>query len=215
MIEDVTGLTLAASHTEVYKINNVNDVVLKKFSLKQTIPGANAKSVKFIYKNLYPNFTVNGISLGWTTNIKLQNLKIISAGSHPIAIINSYGAMLSNIYINGAWNKGKEGNGYLRLSRSYRSQLNDISVLNIRHIAIQWSSAFNQLEDIAANVDINFHGGFSHHNTVRDAHIVLSSEHKWPPVYRTPNDARWAPPDGVDNKVIRLNTTAPLDVAEP
>ena len=70
---------------------------------------------------------------------------------------------------------------------------------NIRHIALQWSSAFNTLRDIDTEVDVNFHGGFSHHNTVQSVRFAIPPEHHWGPVFIMPHNAHWAPPDGPGN----------------
>ena len=210
-----TGVRFEAGHTDVFKLNPIHNVSLRQFALQQLVPNATIKSQQFVYENRYPRYAVNEIDLDWTVNVKLEQLKLLAAGSDPISVNNSYGVTIRQVFIDGAWNKGKKGNGYLRLARSYHGLLSDITALNIRHIAIQWSSAYNLLEDITANVDINFHGGYSHDNRVRGAHIVIPSEHPWPPIYRTPKDARWAPPDGSGNNVSGLKTMPPLDVAEP
>lgn len=214
-IAAVTGVKFKGEHAEVFQLKPIRNISVRQFTLQQLVPNASIESEKFVYENRYPEYAVNGIDLNYTAKVKLEQLKLLSAGSNPIDINNSYGVVVKHVFIDSSWNKGKKANGYLRIARNYHGLFSDITILNIRHIAIQWSSAYNQLEDIIANVDINFHGGYSHDNRVRGAHIVIPSEHRWPPVYRTPNDARWAPPDGDGNIVTGLNTRSPLFVAEP
>ncbi len=213
--DGVTGVKFFANATEIFRIHPVKNVALRKFTMQQKVPAAVIAPLQFVYQNRYPQYAVNGISLDWTTNAVLEKLRIIAAGSHPVALNNSYGGTLRQVYINGAWNKGKKGNGYLRIARTYHTLLSDITVLNVRHIAIQWSSAFNVLENIRSNVDINFHGGYSHDNRVNGAHVVIPSAHPWPAVFRTPKNARWAPPDGDNNVITGLNTSLPLEGVEP
>lgn len=208
-----TGIKFAAAKTQVYLLQPVSHVILRNFSVRQVVPNADIAPLTFVYENSYPNYEIDEIALNWTTGVHLEHLRLLSAGSHPIAINNSYGVNIQHIFIDGAWNKGKKGNGYLRMERSYYGLVSDVTVLNIRHIAIQWSSAFNILEKIRANVDINFHGGYSHDNRVVAPHIVISPRHPWPPIYRTPGNAHWAPPDGPGNEVTKLNTTPPLGAA--
>lgn len=210
-----TGIHFDAARTEVFLVQPVRDVSLRGFSLRQVVPNARIAPLRFVYENRYPRYAVNEIGLDWTANVTLERLKLLAAGRHPIALNNSYGADIRHVFIDGAWNKGKKGNGYLRLARTYHSAVRDVTALNIRHIAIQWSSAYNLLENIRANVDINFHGGYAHDNRVRGVHIVIPPAHPWPPVYRTPDDAHWAPPDGGGNYVSGLNTTPPLGVVVP
>lgn len=210
-----TGVRFAAANTQVFLVRPVRNVTLRRFALQQQVPNAQIAPLRFVYENRYPRYAVNEIGLDWTAGVTLERLKLLAAGSHPIAVNNSYGATIRHVFIDGAWNKGKKGNGYLRLARTYHSTVRDVTALNIRHIAIQWSSAYNRLENIRANVDINFHGGYAHDNRVRGAHIVIPSAHPWPPVYRTPDDAHWAPPDGGGNEVSGLNTTPPLGVVAP
>lgn len=210
-----TGIDFQAGRTEVFLLQPVSNVRLRGFSMRQDVPDANLNSLRYIYKNRYPNYAVDAIGLDWATDVTLSHLNLRATGRHPIAINNSYGVNIQDLFIDGAWNKGKKGNGYLRMARTYHSKLDDITVLNIRHIAIQWSSAYNLLTNIRSNVDINFHGGFTHDNLIREAHIVIPKQHPWPPVYRTPKSASWAPPDGGGNKVSGLNTSPPLELAVP
>jgi glycosyltransferase Alg8 len=103
--------------------------------------------------------------------------------------------------LDGAWNKGDGGSGYLRIARSYHGTVEGCEVRGIRHIALQWSSAYNHIRDIDSQVDVNFHGGYTHHNDVDDVRFAIPAAHPWPAIYTTPGDAHWAPPDGPGNRV--------------
>lgn len=212
-IAAATGVRFDAAQTQVYLLQPVRNVTLRSFGMRQLVPGADIAPLAQVYENSYPDYEVDEIALNWTAGVRLEQLRLLAAGSHPIAVNDSYGTHIRRVLIDGAWNKGKKGNGYLRLERSYYGLVSDVTVLNIRHIAIQWSSAFNLLEKIRANVDINFHGGYAHDNRVLAPHLVIPPGHPWPPVYRTPDDAHWAPPDGPGNEVTELNTSSPPGAA--
>jgi len=112
---------------------------------------------------------------------------------------NIYGCEASNLYINGSWNKGKKGNGYVRFSRAFNSRIDNSTIKNIRHLTIQWSSANNVFKNLNMHVDINLHGGYSHDNNIKNITFNIPDFHKWKGITMTPPNARWAPPDGSRN----------------
>lgn len=190
------------------RVKAVENVELRNFKYRFIIPGEKADSMKHVYRNAYPEYLVDSIALEWTHNIRLNTLSLQDAGNHPLSIENSLALKANNIRIDGAWNKGDKGRGYLKLAMSHYCELNQIRVSNIRHIAIQWGASYNLINGLYSEVDINFHGGFSQHNKVKGASFAIPKEHPWPAVYRTPNDAKWAPPDGKGNVVEIIADTA-------
>jgi glycosyltransferase Alg8 len=206
-----TGLKFEAGRTEVLRVHPVRGVRLAEFTIEQLAPGHDIASVKHVYENVLPEVAVDAISLFWTENAVVEHVAVLNAGRHPISIEQSHTFTVRDCLLDGAWNKGDQGSGYLRIARSYRGTVEHCKVRNIRHIALQWSSAFNTLRDIDSEVDVNFHGGNSHHNTVRDVRFAIPREHHWGPVFQTPRNARWAPPDGPGNTVLSAGTasTAP------
>jgi glycosyltransferase Alg8 len=206
-----TGVAFDAGRTEVLRVRAVRGVRLADFTIEQAAAGHDISSVQHRYENALPDFAVDAISLLWTQDALIERVNVRNAGRHPVSIEQSHGFMLRECLLDGAWNKGDGGSGYLRIARSYRGTVDGCQVRNIRHIALQWSSAFNQLRNIDSEVDLNFHGGFSHHNTAQDVRFAIPRGHQWGPVFTTPKDARWAPPDGPGNKVVSAVTasTAP------
>lgn len=208
------GVDFDADSTQVLPVRPVRGVRLAGFGIEQLVPGRNIASVQHVYENVLPDYAVDAISLMWTQDAAIEQVSVRNAGRHPISIEQSYGFHVRGCTLDGAWNKGDKGSGYLRIARSYRGVVEDCRVRNIRHIALQWSSAFNTLRDIDSEVDVNFHGGFSHDNTVQDVRFAIPPQHHWGPVYVTPKDAHWAPPDGPRNVVLNPGTraanTAPL-----
>lgn len=197
-----TGVNFDAGRTEVWKPLPVRGVRLADFSVEQLAAGHDIKEVAHVYENVLPQFDVDAISLFFTQNPVIENVTVRNAGRHPISIEQTHGFLVRGCVLDGAWNKGDKGSGYLRIARSYRGTVENCQVRNIRHIALQWSSAFNTLRDIDSEVDVNFHGGFSHDNRVEGMRFAIPPQHHWGPIYHTPRDAHWAPPDGPRNVVV-------------
>ena len=188
-----------AKKTEVYTLNMIENITLENFTILQEIPNHHIQESVGIYKNLFPDYMVDMIRFEYVANSQVQNIKILSAGSHPLVFESVYGCRGENLYVNGAWNKGKKGNGYVRFSRAFSSILRESTIKNIRHLTIQWSSANNLFEYLNMQVDINLHGGYSHDNEIRNIHFNIPPYHKWKGITLTPPNARWAPPDGERN----------------
>ncbi|MBI2771329.1 MAG: glycosyltransferase [Burkholderiales bacterium] len=212
-IEQAAGIAFAANSTRAFRVNAASGVVLRDFTIEQRVAGRSIAEARHRYENLLPDTAVDGIALDWTSGTVIERVGVLAAGRHPVSFENSYGFTLRQCTLDGAWNKGGEGNGYLRIARSYRGLVTGCNVRNIRHIALQWSSAFNRLEDIDTGVDVNFHGGYAHDNTATDIASAIPAQHPWPPVFRTPQDAGWAPPDGPGNTFTARASTAPLAAA--
>ncbi len=195
------GLHLAAGTTRILRLTPVSHVQLRDFSIEQRIGTVDPEQVQFLYENPYPEYAVDAISAKLATHCVINNVHIFNSGRHPIAFDQVYACDARKLFVNGAWNKGKGGNGYIKLSRTYHSRFEDSEVVHIRHIVLQWSSAFNTLRSIRSGVDINLHGGYTHDNEIAEVTFSIPERHPWTGVVRTPADAHWAPPDG-DNRVL-------------
>ncbi len=101
------------------------------------------------------------------------------------------------LVVDGAWNKGDSGTGYVRFARAFACTLVDPHVRGIRHVAFQWSSAQNRITGGRIEVDVNFHGGYSRYNVVsgtvvappRHAPLDRRDHHA---AHRPLGPARWA-----------------------
>ena len=195
-LDNSLSTTFGADKTEVYALDMVQNVSLKSFTIKQEIEGHHIQESVGRYQNLFPEYLVDMIRLDYVANSSLEDVKILNAGSHPLVFENVFGCSAKNMYINGAWNKGKKGNGYVRFARAFSSSITSSTIKNIRHLTIQWSSANNIFKDLDMQVDINLHGGYSHDNTVQNIIFNIPEFHKWDGITLTPPNARWAPPDG-------------------
>jgi glycosyltransferase Alg8 len=212
-LDQPTGVAFDAGRAELRVVHPVRGLRLADFSIEQRADDRAIESVRHRYGNVLPQFAVDAISLMWTQDAVIERVDVRNAGRHPVSFEQSHGFVLRDCVLDGAWNKGDGGSGYLRIARSYRGMVEGCRVRNIRHIALQWSSAFNTLRDLDSEVDVNFHGGFSHDNTVQGVRFAIPPEHPWGPVFVTPKDARWAPPDGPRNVV--LSAAAPTASTAP
>ena len=191
--------------SEIWTLSMIEDIELRNFTIAHDIPGQHIQDVQNRYENLYTNDRVDMIRFEYAANVKAHHIKILNSGRHPIIMEYVFHADLSHLYINGAWNKGKKGNGYVRFARTFNSTLHHSTIENIRHITLQWSSADNLLEYLKLqNADINFHGGYAHDNSVKNINFAPSPQHLWKPITHTPLNAHYASPDGPHNQVMHI-----------
>lgn len=155
-----------------------------------------------VYDNLFPDYAVDGVRFDWAADCSVREVEILGAGRHPLVFENSRNIVARDIQINGAWNKGTGGNGYVRFARSFACELVNAHVANVRHLTFQWSSVDNQVRNSTLKTDVNFHGGYSQRNTVNGTTVRPPEAHPWSAVTRMPEGgAHWAPPDGPGNIV--------------
>ena len=177
----------------IYEISPVTDVTLENITFDSIYK---SEKYNYIYKNSRKDLMIDTLHLLYASYIHLNNITIKNSGSNPLVFERCYYCDGKNITIDGAINKGKKGNGYLRFNKSFHITLHDVSVKHIRHIVFQWASAYNRIDNLYTEVDINFHGGSSHDNLITNVvYNVDKTKHKWGRVYITPKDASWAPPD--------------------
>ncbi len=193
------GNTFNAYETRISLVKPVENVIIKDFSIRHIIPGHEIAEVQWLYENRFPDYAVDSIRLQWASACRVENVRILNSGRHPLVFENCMECNANGLTIDGAWNKGPGGSGYVKISRAYYCRFTDSDVGNIRHITIQWSAAYNLLRNIRSGVDINFHGGGEHHNRVEQIAFSIPVEHHWKPVVVTGSDAHWAPPSGPGN----------------
>jgi len=197
-------LRFAAGKTELYLPELVRDVVIGDLSIRLDIDGHAIDEVRYVYENRFPDHALDLLRMEWAYRCRIENVGLLQAGRHALVFENALDCMARNLLVDGAWNKGKGGYGYIRFARAYGCVLSASRVRNIRHITLQWSAARNLIENIDSKVDINLHGGYPHHNLIRDIVFHIPPQHPWQPVTRAPADAAWAPPNGPGNQVERV-----------
>jgi len=186
---------------KVYHFSALRGGGLSSLSLVQAPPIAGQSPDPRNYENAYPAIQADLVMVSAVRGFQLSDVELINAGRHALHLDSVYGCAIKNIRARGAWNKGKGGSGYVRFSRAFGCRMTNSQVDQMRHLAIQWSSANNQFKSLRLGVDINFHGGFSRDNHFQGIVSDLPDHHPWNPIERTPPDASWAPPDGPGNSV--------------
>ncbi len=198
-----------AAKTEIYNLEMVENIFVEDMTLLQSYGRHDPQSVRFDFTNAAPEVMVDTVSLQYAAHCRISNVEILQSGSHPVSMNYCYQILLEGLDIDGSWNKGKKGNGYVRFARTFYSVFRESTVKNIRHITLQWSSAGNHLYKLQSEVDINLHGGYAHDNKIDRITFRVPKRHKWKPLTFVPDDAHWAPPDGkndIDYKTIRYLT---------
>jgi len=194
----------SASKSEVITLDLRSHIELKDFSIKHISSLGDIHLVENNYTNCDKNAFVHMIYCDYASKCNISNIHILQSGSHALLLENSYGILVDHIFVNGSWNKGKKGNGYVRVARTYHSVIRDSTIKNIRHLTLQWSSCGNHLYNLNMGVDINLHGGFAHENIIDHINFDIPRSHHWKPIQHCPNNAKWAPPDG--KNIIKYET---------
>ncbi len=203
-----------AGKTEVIALEMVEDVHLQDFTLLQEGPsGKEIGDYNHVYENLFPSVKLDAIAFHYAAKSTAQRVEILHSGSDAVDCNYCYGLLLEELFVDGSWNKGKKGNGYVRFARTWYSVFRDSEVRNIRHVTLQWSSAGNHLYNLIMGVDLNLHGGYAHHNRIDHILFDIPSGHKWKPIEHCPTHARWAPPDG-ENEIERQTIDFPASQKE-
>jgi hypothetical protein len=85
-------------------------------------------------------------------------------GSHPIVTEDAASLSVIDNTFDGAWNKAKGGNGYLRDSRVCDSVYAGNTLRNLRHFTFQWPASGNVAIGNSSDADMNLHGGYERNN---------------------------------------------------
>ena len=100
----------------------------------------------------------------------IEHVDIVNSGSNGLVLGRSIDAVVDDVTVTGAQNKGDGGNGYGFWIRDvYDSTFTHLQAVDTRHavlFASYTSAANNTIEVDFTNRDINFHGGLDHGNTV-------------------------------------------------
>ena len=102
-------------------VDPVEGVGFENMYITQYLPGKNATSAIHNYGNMDPAAEMNGIVFKWAVNDWVKGVQMHMTGSHPIVTEEAKNLTIADNYLDGAWNKGKGGNGYFRGSRVWDS----------------------------------------------------------------------------------------------
>ena len=200
-------LDIKADKSEIYALKMVENIHLKDFKIKQVVPNDDINRYSFVYENRLPEYQVDAIRFDYVSQSSIEGVKIQNAGRHALVFENCYDMTADRLMIDRSWNKGKGGSGYLRVARTYHSEIKNSDIFNIRHLVLQWSSAKNHIHHLNMGVDLNLHGGYTHDNQIDNITFDIPKKHHWDAIEHTPKDAKWAPPDGknfIDTETIMI-----------
>lgn len=147
------------------------------------------------YANDAPNRMVDGVRILAAADVRLERVRIVNAGRHPLQLDETLDTVVADVALCGALNKGRGGTGYLRLARTRGAWLERVRVRGLRHVAIQWSAHRNRLVGLDSDTGVDFHGGWTRDNLV-SGQVAVRAGHPFPRVRRTGPRAHWAPPGG-------------------
>ncbi|GII92974.1 endonuclease/exonuclease/phosphatase family protein [Sinosporangium siamense] len=116
------------------------------------------------YGNMAPEYAMHGILFKWAAHSWARGLNATMIGSHPIVTEVARNLQIERNTFDGAWNKGKGGNGYLRGSRVWDSLYAYNTSRNLRHFTFQWSASGNVVFRNDLDSDLNLHGGWERYN---------------------------------------------------
>ncbi|MFD1047213.1 hypothetical protein ACFQ1S_17485, partial [Kibdelosporangium lantanae] len=184
-------------------VDPVLGVGLEGFHITQDVPDVSPSSTVHNYGNAAPADAMNGIVLKWAVNCWVRDVGTYMTGSHPIVTEEAKNIEIVHNNLNGAWNKGKGGNGYLRGSRVWDSLYVGNVSRNLRHFTFQWSASGNVVTGNDFDSDLNLHGGWERENLFERNVVHVPADHR--PVERL---AR-APLDEVPDQFNHLCAHAP------
>jgi hypothetical protein len=118
------------------------------------------------YGNMAPEYQIHGIVFKWAVNSWVKGVRSFMTGSHPIVTEVAKNLQIQDCHLDGAWNKGKGGNGYFRGSRVWDSLYFRNISRNLRHFTFQWSASGNVAIRNDTDSDFNLHGGWERHNLI-------------------------------------------------
>ena len=157
----------AANLTTVEVTHMVQGVTVKNITLQ----GDYGTSDKANFGNTVAAET-GGMMMLVNTSIgtHLSNIDIVQPGSNGLVMGRSMDAVIDEISVTGAHNKGEGGNGYGFWLRDITDcTFTDLRAVDTRHAVLfsgYTSATGNDVHVAFTNRDINFHGGLDHDNTV-------------------------------------------------
>ncbi|MEU5777260.1 GDSL-type esterase/lipase family protein [Streptomyces venezuelae] len=224
--------------SKVTALKMITDVGFENFSFTEDINGlpklrggtyqVSPADAVHNYGNMAPEYAMHGIVFKWAADSWVRGVRADMTGSHPVVTEVARNIQIEDNVFDGAWNKGKGGNGYLRGSRVWDSLYAFNTSRNLRHFTFQWSASGNVAIGNDFDSDLNLHGGWERrnlfeNNTVRVPHNHSSGacetncggeggagdEGTWWPIYWAAGSKGigWSGSTGPQNVFFRNNLT--------
>ncbi|MEU8138249.1 hypothetical protein [Streptodolium elevatio] len=179
-------------------VDPVLGVGIEALSITQTEEKLDAAASVDNYGNMDPASAMHGIVLKWAADSWVKGVSMQMTGSHPIVTEEASHLSIVDNTLNGSWNKGKGGNGYLRGSRMWDSLYAGNKAVNLRHFTIQWSASGNVVIGNSFDSDLNLHGGWERHNLFELNKVVVGAGHRPDSCQANCGDEGGSDPDGAD-----------------
>lgn len=182
-------------------VDPVVGVGIENLYLTQPGTGVSPTTAVHNYGNMDPATAINGIVLKWAVNDWVRGVRTYMTGSHPIVTEEAKNLTIINNSLDGAWNKGKGGNGYFRGSRVWDSIYAGNTTRNLRHFTFQWSASGNVAIGNDVDSDLNLHGGWERNNLLELNTVTVPYEHRSASCFNNcgdegnsgPDDSTWFP----------------------
>jgi len=159
-------------------VDPVVGVGFENLSFTQDMPGLSRSDAVHNYGNMAPDAEMHGIVFKWAADSWVRGVHTEMTGSHPIVTEEAYHLQIVDNELDGAWNKGKGGNGYFRGSRVWDSLYAGNTSRNLRHFTFQWSASGNVVIGNDFDSDLNLHGGWERNNLFELNTVTVPFEHR-------------------------------------
>ncbi|MEE9314335.1 MAG: hypothetical protein V3V02_06780 [Rhizobiaceae bacterium] len=184
IIENVNGnsitlstplsFNLEASAGRFYSMDLTSDVTLSGFTITNNLGTTDA----YDFTNTHAEFEgTSALLLENTVGINVTDINFIDVASTAINLSSTINALVDDIAISGAHNKGGGGNGYgVELHEAFNNTLTNLEIYDVRHSIVlsAWHAEVgNNIHISNTNRDINLHGSDDFDNTIMVEYSVL------------------------------------------
>jgi hypothetical protein len=151
---------------------------LAHFYMTQIVPGHDASEATFNYNNIVKKQDMHGVVFMWAVNCYSKEVRTYMTGSHPIITEMAKSLQFKGNHLEGAWNKGKGGNGSFCNSKLWDSLIVRTTTKGLRHLTLQWLASGNVSRENALDSDINLHDGWEWNNLVKQNVVNAPYDHR-------------------------------------
>ncbi|MDI2129626.1 hypothetical protein [Yinghuangia seranimata] len=159
-------------------VDPVLGVGVEAVFITQDMPKLDAAQAVHNYGNMDPAAAMHGIVFKWAADSWVKGVDLRMTGSHPIVTEEAAHLSIVDNVLEGAWNKGKGGNGYLRGSRVWDSLYAGNTSRGLRHFTFQWSASGNVVIGNSFDSDLNLHGGWERNNLFELNKVAVPAGHR-------------------------------------
>ena len=165
---------LEAVEGRYYTMDLVSDVTLSDFAITYDLGTTDT----YDFTNPFPEFEgTSALLLNNTSGVTVTNLAFSDVASTALNLSSTIGAVVDNVSIHGAHNKGGGGNGYgVELHEAFNNTLTNLDIFDVRHSVVlsAWHAEVgNQIHVANTNRDVNLHGSPDYDNVIQVDSAIL------------------------------------------